>query len=160
MQIRVLWFGKPAASPYEQQVETYRKRVTRRWTAEDVPLRPVSTGRAADAARALAAEAETVRRRTPRGWCTVALDEHGQQLDSIGFARLLEKLEVGATPGLAFIVGSDLGLDQDLCREARHKLSLSAMTLPHLLARLCLWEQLFRATDILGSGRYHRLGVK
>jgi 23S rRNA (pseudouridine1915-N3)-methyltransferase len=160
MRIRVLWFGRPAASPYEHQVETYRKRVARRWAAEDVPLRPVANGRTTDAARVLAAEAESVRRRLARGWISVALDEHGRQLDSIGFARLLEELEITSAPGVGFIVGSDLGLDRILCREARLKLSLSTMTLPHMLARLCLWEQLFRATDILGSGRYHRLGVK
>ena len=159
MQVRVLWFGKPAASPYEQQVETYRKRVSRRWKAEDIALRPVS-GRGSDVLRVLAAEAEKLRHRLARGWITVALDEHGQQLGSAGFADLLEELESTGARGVAFIIGSDLGLDRDLCQEARFRLSLSAMTLPHLLARLCLWEQLFRATDILGSGRYHRLGVK
>jgi 23S rRNA (pseudouridine1915-N3)-methyltransferase len=39
------------------------------------------------------------------------------------------------------------------------KLSLSPLTLPHQIARLVLWEQLFRATHILGGGAYHRSGV-
>jgi len=47
-----------------------------------------------------------------------------------------------------------------LTLRADERLSLSAMTLPHLLARLLLWEQLFRATQILGGGSYHRDGVQ
>lgn len=160
MQVGVIWFGKPAASPYERQIETYRKRVSQRWQATDTPLRPVSGGRDDDPKRVLMAEAETVRRRLPRGCITAVMDERGQGLDSVAFAKLLADLETGGSPGVTFVVGSDMGLDQQLCEEARYKLSLSPMTLPHLLARLFLWEQLFRATDILGAGRYHRLIVK
>ena len=43
---------------------------------------------------------------------------------------------------------------------ADERLSLGPMTLPHLLARLTLWEQLFRATHILGGGAYHRVSVQ
>lgn len=160
MQVGVIWFGKPAASPYERQVETFRKRVSQRWTAVDIPLRPVTGGRHDDPKRALSAEADLVRRRLPRGCLTAVMDERGQGLDSVAFAKLLAELETSGSPGVTFVVGSDMGLDQQLCGEARYRLSLSPMTLPHLLARLLLWEQLFRATDILGAGRYHRLIVK
>jgi 23S rRNA pseudoU1915 N3-methylase RlmH len=34
------------------------------------------------------------------------------------------------------------------------------LTLPHLLARLLLWEQLFRAANMLGGGAYHRVSVQ
>jgi 23S rRNA (pseudouridine1915-N3)-methyltransferase len=47
-------------------------------------------------------------------------------------------------------------LDSGLVDRADERLSLSPMTLPHLLARLVLWEQLYRATDILSGGAYHR----
>jgi 23S rRNA (pseudouridine1915-N3)-methyltransferase len=159
LKILVLWFGRPAATPFEDQVATYARRVGRRWRASDQPLRPAA-GRDGDARRALAAEAETVRRRVPKGWRMVALDERGEVHDSSSFARLVEDAEQAGVPGLAFIVGSDLGLDSQLQAEAWRRLSLSAMTLPHQLARLLLWEQLFRATDILAGGRYHRLRVQ
>ncbi len=160
MKLRVLWFGRPAASPFEDQVETYRQRVAGRWPAEDVALRPVTAGRDGDPRRALAREADEVRRRVPPGWELVALDETGRQVDSERFAGLLADAEVRAVPGLAVAVGSDLGLDRNLRREARVELALSRLTLPHQLARLLLWEQLFRATHILGGGGYHRRGVQ
>ncbi len=160
MRIKVLWFGRPGASPYEPQVETYRQRVARRWPADDCPLRPVAGARRDDQHKVLAAEAERARRQLPRSWSLVALDERGSRLDSAGFARLMAEQQEQGTAGVGFVIGSDLGLDAGLRREARLRLSLSPMTLPHLLARLCLWEQLFRASDILGSGRYHRQGVQ
>ena len=65
MRLRVLWFGRPGSSPYEEQVETYRKRVSRRWPAEDLALRPVAQGRDEDPTRALRLEARRVNRHLP-----------------------------------------------------------------------------------------------
>jgi 23S rRNA (pseudouridine1915-N3)-methyltransferase len=151
-----LWFGRPAASPYEGEVETYRSRVARRWPAEDVPLKPAAGGREEDPRRALRAEAEKLCRRLPDGWATIVLDEHGELLDSEALARELEGLETVGTPGASFVIGSDLGLDPALRQDASRVISLGRLTYPHQLARLVLWEQLYRAADILSGGRYHR----
>ena len=86
----------------------------------------------------------------------MALDEGGRPCTSEEFAHRLADLEDRSTPGLDFVIGSDLGLHRSLVADADWTLSLSPMTLPHPLARLVLWEQLFRATHILGGGRYHR----
>ncbi|MDX2436492.1 MAG: 23S rRNA (pseudouridine(1915)-N(3))-methyltransferase RlmH [Acidobacteriota bacterium] len=160
MKVRVVWLGRPSASPYESQVETYRKRVARRWPSEDRPLRPISGGRDRDPARALRLEAETLERQFEAGWHVVALDERARDRPSRDFATWLAALEDGGRPGVMFVVGSDLGLDGTIIERADGRLSLSSMTLPHLLARLVLWEQLFRSTQILGGGAYHRVGVQ
>jgi 23S rRNA (pseudouridine1915-N3)-methyltransferase len=159
VKLRVIWFGRPAASPYEAEVATYRQRVSRRWPAEDLPLKAVRSGRDADPRRAVAAEAMAARRVVPSGWRVVALEETGRQLDSQAFAEWLAQVEATGGEGLALVIGSDLGLDPDLARSADLRLSLSSMTLPHLLARVLLWEQLYRASDILAGGAYHRRGM-
>ena len=138
----------------------YLKRVHRRWPAEDLPQRAVTGGRDQDPSRALQREADAVRRSVPDGWSMVVLHEGGQALGSTALAHALRKAEDGGSAGLVFVIGSDLGLDPGLRRDAAWSLSLGLMTLPHLLARLVLWEQLFRATDILGGGGYHRPGVQ
>ncbi len=160
MKIRVLWLGRTSAGPYEQQVETYRARVHRRWPCSDLRLRPAGGGRGADPRRALRREAETILDRCERGWPLVVLDERGRGHRSSQFAGWLERLDDRGTPGLDFIIGSDLGLDRDLVEGADHRLALSAMTLPHELARLLLWEQLYRAASILAGGAYHRSCVQ
>ena len=160
MRVRVLWFGRAAASPFEAQVDSYRERVGRRWPAEDCPLRPAAGGRDADPRRALAREAERVRQLLSPDWALAVLDETGARLSSVAFADRLARLEAGGAAGTAFVVGSDLGVDSSVKRDATLLVSLSDMTLPHLIARLVLWEQLFRATAILGGGGYHRAVVQ
>ena len=160
MKLRVVWFGRRGADPFDREVETYRSRVNRRWDAQDVPSKPTSGGRDRDPVRSLAAEAEVVRRAVPPGWRLVVLDEGGDAVTSVGFADWLQSLEGGGVPGAVFVVGSDLGLDRELVRAADRRLSLGPMTLPHRIARLILWEQLFRAVNLLSGGSYHRHGVQ
>jgi 23S rRNA (pseudouridine1915-N3)-methyltransferase len=160
VKVRVAWLGRPTASPYEREVETYRKRVHRRWPAEDRPLRASAGGRDKDPERVLRLEADILIRHLEPGWRLVALDEHGQTHTSEAFARRLQNNADQGVEGVLFAIGSDLGLDKDLVTRADEKLSLGSMTLPHLLARLLLWEQLFRAANMLGGGAYHRVGVQ
>jgi 23S rRNA (pseudouridine1915-N3)-methyltransferase len=160
VKIHVVWFGRAATSPFEHEVETYRRRVGRRWPCDDLCLRPAAGGRDRDPRRALRREAESIASRRQAGWPMVALDERGHARDSSGFARWLGDLDDRGTPGLDFVIGSDLGLDRALVADADHRLSLGPLTLPHELARLVLWEQLFRASSILGGGAYHRSCVQ
>lgn len=159
MRIGVFWFGRPARSPYEPQVEDFRRRVSRRWPAEDISLKPAGGLREAEPATALAREAETLLARVPPRWRLVILDERGRTRTSADFAHFLETTERQSPPGVAFVLGSDLGIAPSLRDQADIVVSLSPMTLPHLLARLLVWEQLYRATDILGPGNYHRAGL-
>jgi 23S rRNA (pseudouridine1915-N3)-methyltransferase len=156
MRVSVAWFGRRSASPYEDQIETYRLRIDRRWKAEDRVLRPIAGGREKDPRRTLRLEAEALLRHHEPGWRLVALDERGERRDSVAFTGWLGDLEDRSVGGILFVIGSDLGLDPGLVGGANERLSLSSMTLPHLLARLVLWEQLYRATDILSGGAYHR----
>ena len=156
MKIRTLWFGRPAASPYEEQIETYRRRVQRRWPAEDVALKSAAGGREKDPRRALGLEAEALAQHVQPGWHLVVLDERGKQRSSEDFALWLQHLADGPSNGVVFAIGSDVGFDGQVLARADERISLSKMTLPHLLARLVLWEQLFRATSIVSGGAYHR----
>lgn len=160
MKVRVAWLGRPASSPYEREVETYRARVHRRWPSEDRPIRATAGGRDRDPERTLRLEADALLRHLEPGWRLLALDERGPALSSEAFARHLEEQVNRGVEGLLFVIGSDLGLHRELLEAADERMSLSAMTLPHLLARLLLWEQLFRAANILGGGAYHRVGVQ
>ena len=81
MRVSITWFGRRQASPYEEQIETYRQRVNRRWKAEDRVLRPIAGGRGKDSRRTLRLEAEAMLRRHQPGWRLVALDERGERRD-------------------------------------------------------------------------------
>lgn len=151
----VLWVGKRAPEAVESLVEEYRQRVSRFMPCGDVRIRPAG-GRGGDRSRVLAQEAEQIADRLQPGDVVVALDERGTEHSSEDLARWLGECRQRAR--VVFVIGSDLGLDPGLATHAHQKLSLSRLTLPHHLARLVLWEQLFRACDMLAGGGYHRGG--
>ena len=81
----------------------------------------------------------------------IVLDEKGENLDSQDFSR---KLIDDARP-MVFVIGGALGLSQAILDRANWRLSLSAMTFPHELARLLLVEQVYRAVTISQGKEYH-----
>lgn len=91
----------------------------------------------------------------PRAARIVALDGRGKILSSENFAAQLGRWrDAGVTP--AFVIGGADGLDPSLRDRADTVLSLGAMTWPHMLARVMLAEQLYRAQSILSGHPYHR----
>ncbi len=85
----------------------------------------------------------------------VALDERGKALTSVAFADWLSK-QRDQGKDVALCIGGDEGLSDEVRKRAALVLSLSAMTLPHRLARLVLLEQLYRAFTILRGEPYHK----
>jgi 23S rRNA (pseudouridine1915-N3)-methyltransferase len=86
----------------------------------------------------------------------VALDERGKALTSEAFAKALAKARDGGTGVGGILVGGPDGLSEEVRAAAHLTLSFGAVTLPHMLARIVLAEQLYRAATILGGHPYHR----
>ena len=84
------------------------------------------------------------------------LDERGQQPTSREFAGQLQKRMVRGDSSFAFVIGGALGLDERVRKAAASTLALSKMTLPHELARVMLFEQLYRAMTIHRGEPYHK----
>lgn len=101
-----------------------------------------------------AAEADKIMAVIPSGAQVIALTEGGKNFDSIELAKWLEKLsESGQT--LVFVIGGPLGLDRAFLKKSTATLSLSSLTFPHQLARVVLFEQLYRAATIIVGKQYH-----
>jgi 23S rRNA (pseudouridine1915-N3)-methyltransferase len=105
-----------------------------------------------------AAEGALLAAAPPEGAFLVALDERGDQLDSPGFAAFLRRTADSGRRDLAFAVGGADGLDQALRDRADRRISFGPMVWPHMLVRVMLAEQLYRAASILAGSPYHRGG--
>lgn len=85
----------------------------------------------------------------------ILLDPSGKALDSGKFAGLIEKAEMNGHD-LVFLIGGHAGLPAEWCKRADLLVSLSAMTMPHELARAVLAEQIYRAFTMLRGHPYPR----
>ncbi|MDF1670778.1 MAG: 23S rRNA (pseudouridine(1915)-N(3))-methyltransferase RlmH [Roseovarius sp.] len=106
--------------------------------------------------KGMQAEADLLVRAIPDGATVVALDERGQVLSSPEFATKIAHWRDDGCADLAFVIGGADGLSKELRARADFKLSFGRMVWPHMLARVMLSEQLYRAASILAGAPYHR----
>jgi 23S rRNA (pseudouridine1915-N3)-methyltransferase len=132
--------GKIGRSPEAELVERYLKRIA--WPTKVTEL-PDRGGNIPP---------------VPANAVTVALDERGEALSSLALAKKLEAWRDGGKRETRFLIGAADGHDEHNRGNADLLLSFGPATWPHLLARVMLAEQLFRATSILAHHPYHREG--
>lgn len=103
------------------------------------------------------AEAALLAKALPENATLVVLDERGKLLTSPEFASKISGWRDAGQANLAFMIGGADGLDASLLARADLKLSFGKMVWPHMLARVMLTEQLYRAASILSGAPYHRV---
>jgi 23S rRNA (pseudouridine1915-N3)-methyltransferase len=137
-------------------VADYEERTRRYWKLEIVEVGAGARGRDPSPERVMEAEAGRLLARLPADHEVIALTRAGRAMDSRRLARYLGERAVRSVPGVAFVLGGAYGLGEEVLARAARRLSLSAMTLPHEMARLVLVEQLYRAGTILRGEPYHK----
>jgi len=152
-ELQVFWAGRHRRDEWDRLCERYRGRISRFVKLTEVPVRV--RGVAADRDR-LRAEGEALLAAIPKGAWSVALDRRGTQRSSAELARWLQRLLDDWPCPIAFLVGSDLGLDKSLLTQVRDQLSFGPLTLPHEMARVVLYEQIYRGLCIGAGIKYHR----
>lgn len=104
----------------------------------------------------MGAEAPLLQRAIPDGAAMIILDERGQMLSSPEFAARIAGFRDQARD-LAFVIGGADGIDPSLRDRADLAISFGRMVWPHMLVRVMLAEQIYRATTILSGSPYHRV---
>ena len=156
MRIFVVAAGRARGTPEDALFAEYAKRLkTSPAGIGPLECREIEA-KSKIAATRKAEEAEKLRGQIPDGALLAVLDPRGKALSTEDFARQLARWRDDSTGAVAFAIGGADGLDEPLVAEARFRLSLGAMTWPHLMARAMLAEQLWRAASILAGHPYHR----
>jgi 23S rRNA (pseudouridine1915-N3)-methyltransferase len=154
MKVLLLVVGK-IRGELSDAVATYEGRARHYWKFECVEVAS-GAGGSEDAGAVMAAEAERLRARIPAGAEVVAITREGRAWSSRKLADWLGERALHGLGDVVFVIGGAHGIDPDLLRSASRRLSLSAMTFPHEMARLMFAEQLYRAGTILRGEPYHK----
>lgn len=155
MKVRIVSVGRVRGA-LADAVSEYERRAGRYWKLEVIEVSSGAPGKDSAPERVREVEGERILSKIPEDHEVVALTRVGEPLSSRGLAAYLEERGMRASPGIAFVIGGAFGLGETVIRRAGKRVSLSALTLPHEMARLVLAEQLYRAGTILRGEPYHK----
>jgi len=151
MKFIIAAVGRMKAGAERNLWDNYAKRLNWSLTLKEIeekkPLKP---------ALLKIKEAELLLNAVPKGATLVALDRSGRDLTSVDLAKKLGAWQDDGIGEVAFVIGGSEGLDRSVLERAQLKIAMGAMTWPHLLARVMLIEQIYRAQCILSKHPYHK----
>ena len=154
MKLRIVALAQKLPAWVDAAYDDYARRLPRDFALEMVELKPEARNQGKSVAQLLTAEGARIAAATS-GCQVVALDEHGAAWTTAQLATELRRWRDEALQ-VAFVIGSADGLAPAIKRGAAAVVALSALTLPHGLARVVLAEQLYRAVSMLQGHPYHR----
>jgi len=155
MRARIIAIGERMPGWVAEGFAEYRKRLAHELPLELVELKPGARGKGRDDARAMQDEGAAILAALPRDGHVVALDGRGKPWSSEQLAGQLATWRMAGRE-LAFLVGGPDGHAPEVLARADQRWSLGPLTLPHMLVRLVLAEQLYRAATIVAGHPYHR----
>ncbi len=156
MRIHLVFVGKTGFPDLDSAISRYLERLRHYCQIEihHVKAEKISGASAEEMVRSR--EAERIMKLAGSQGHLVVLDAGGQEMDSPGLAKYLERTLATGIPDLWMVIGGPVGISAQLLKKARDTLSLSRMTFPHDLVRLMLVEQLYRAFTIIRREPYHK----
>lgn len=159
MKITVISVGKIKESYFRGAIEEYSKRLGKYCKLEIVEVSDEKTPDGASEAleeQIRQKEAERICKHIKEDAFLITLEIQGKKLDSVSFARTLERIGISGKSHIQFVIGGSLGLHTSICTKSDMSLSFSDMTFPHQLMRVVLLEQIYRAYRIISGEPYHK----
>lgn len=156
MKLHLCAIGRLRKGPEKALIDDYLDRAGK--TGRALGLGPCTVSEAeAKRGGGMAEEADLLTRMIPDGAKLVCLDERGKLLSSPQLADQLGAWRDEGIRDTAFVIGGADGIDPALRARADLSISFGKMVWPHMLARVMLSEQIYRATTILAGSPYHRV---
>ena len=157
MNVKILAVGKLNEKFWADALAEYSKRLSRYCTfsVEEIPdLKNPALSSGELCKKTVYKEGQSLLQKIKDEF-VVALCIEGKQIPSEGLCGIIEKAAM-KNGKLTFVIGGSLGLSEEVKMRADIRLSMSAMTFPHALARVMLAEQIYRAYTIINNGNYHK----
>lgn len=151
-----LWsVGKKHDTLVHKAIEEYTQRLNRYYPSKWQLIQPAENSQSI--ALQKKEEAQNILKHLQPGDFLVLLDEAGLQQSSIKLASFIEQQMNGSAKRIIFLIGGAYGVDESIKQKANFMWSLSQLVFPHMLVRLVLAEQLYRACTIIKNEKYHHV---
>ena len=155
--IKLLVVGKIKEKALGELISDYLKRIQpyHKTTIEEVADEATSDDPAAQKT-GMAKEGERILSKLKSEDTVILLDLHGDEADSLGFAKTLDEQFTYSSATLVFVIGGSMGVSEDVQKRADKRWKLSSVTFPHQIVRLLVLEQIYRAFKINRNQTYHK----
>jgi 23S rRNA (pseudouridine1915-N3)-methyltransferase len=151
MNITIAAVSRMKASPEKDLWNDYAKRL--KW---NLTIKEVEEKKQLKPAQMKIKEAELLLAALPKDAKFIAMDQNGSAISSIEFAKTIRGWQNDGIQDIAILIGGSNGLDKSILDKAALKIAMGSMTWPHMLARVMLLEQIYRAQCILDNHPYHK----
>ena len=157
MKIQLWSVGKPHEAYVKTGIEDFTKRINHYFSADwHIIASPKNAGNLSEI-ELKKAEAAIILAQLQKDDYLILLDERGKEFSSPELAQWVQQRGNESTKRLVFLIGGAFGVDETLMKRANHTWGLSKLVFPHMLVRLLLAEQIYRACTILRNEKYHHL---
>jgi 23S rRNA (pseudouridine1915-N3)-methyltransferase len=155
MKIQFWSIGKPNETYVKAGIEEFTKRINKYFSAEWLILPPPKNVASLSVSELKKAEAFIVTSQLQKDDYLLLLDETGIESSSVELATFLQQKANESRKRLIFLIGGAFGVEDSIKKRANYIWSLSRLVFPHMLVRLILSEQIYRACTILQNEKYH-----
>ena len=157
MKFQFFSIGKPHDDFYKKAIDDFTKRINNYYKTEWIIIPPLKNAASLSTNNLKDLEAQALLSKINKDDFLVLLDETGKQLTSIELANFISQKTVAGVRSIIFLIGGAYGVSNEIKQRANFTWSLSKLVFPHMLVRLILAEQVYRACTILRNEKYHHV---
>ncbi len=157
MKFQFINIGKPHDDNLKSAIEDFTKRINNYYKTEWTIISPLKNAASLSANNLKEMEAQALLSKINKEDFLVLLDETGKQLTSVELANFISQKTIGSVRSIIFLIGGAYGVSNEIKQRANFIWSLSRLVFPHMLVRLMLAEQVYRACTILRNEKYHHV---
>jgi 23S rRNA (pseudouridine1915-N3)-methyltransferase len=152
LKLSILSVGKAHESYIKEGVELFTKRIGHYYP---IDWQLITPSKLTEPIQIKKAEAANILKSIMATDVLVLLDETGKMLSSPGLSKLIQQKANQSAQRIVFLIGGAYGVEDEIKKRANFSWSLSELVFPHMLVRLLLAEQIYRACSILANEKYH-----
>ena len=152
MKISIWSVGKNHEAYIKDGISEFTKRISHYYP---IDWQLITPSKAAQSNIIKKEESQNILKQLAPNDVLILLDETGKMINSPGLANLIQQKANQSTQKLIFLIGGAYGVNDEIKKRANFTWSLSQLVFPHMLVRLLLAEQIYRACSILANEKYH-----